>query len=106
MKRNLFDQLVRMRTLEQMSPLGLGGTFDPGEHAPDHVVKNVCAKVSTDLARRINDTVALVGCSKRQFLEAAFIAACDRVEEIQEQEGFHDWLAENSDVVEVSRDHA
>ena len=89
-----------------MSPLGLGGSFDPGEHAPEHMIKNVCAKVSTDLANRINETVASVGCNKRQFMEAALIAACDRVDQIQEEEGFHEWLDENAQALEVSRANA
>lgn len=50
--------------------------------------KNVCAKVSPQLAKRIDDVADLLGISKRRFLEAAFVDAIDRALSIMKEEGF------------------
>lgn len=54
------------------------------------VVKNVCAKVSVQLSDKIDEIVSLLGCSKRKFLEAAFLEAVDKAELIIMREGFYD----------------
>ena len=55
----------------------------------DHNVplKNVCAKVTPQLADQIDEIVAMLGVSKRRFLEAAFIEAVQRAHEIMKAEG-------------------
>lgn len=60
-------------------------------------LKNICAKVHPQLADRIDHVCTLLDISKRRFLEAAFIEACDMAESILEAEGVNDFLAALSD---------
>lgn len=55
-------------------------------------VKNVCAKVPPELSDEIDNIVALLHISKRQFLEAAFIDAVNRAKDIIQQEGVYEYL--------------
>lgn len=60
-------------------------------------IKNVCAKVSIELSDRIDELVGILGCSKRKFLEAAFLEAVDKAEMIIQREGFYEVFAPASE---------
>ena len=45
-------------------------------------LRQVCAKLSVELAERIDRTVSVLGISKRLFIERALIEALDQVDEI------------------------
>lgn len=60
---------------------------NPEWEPPQVAIKNVCAKVSVDLSDEIDEVVALLGISKRRFLEAAFIEAIAMARQIMEDEG-------------------
>jgi alkylhydroperoxidase family enzyme len=51
------------------------------------MLKNVCAKVTPDLAEEIDQVCDLLDVNKREFLEAAFIDAVGRAKAIFEGEG-------------------
>ncbi|WP_137911060.1 hypothetical protein [Ralstonia sp. 3PA37C10] len=55
--------------------------------------KNVCAKVHSWLSDEIDKVVDLLGISKRQFLEAAFIEAVNKAHAIIDAEGVHERFA-------------
>jgi flavin-binding protein dodecin len=58
-------------------------------------LKNVCAKVTPQLAARIDEVVDLLGVSKRRFLEAAFVEAVERAHQIMKAEGVWEVLGED-----------
>ncbi|HIE54731.1 MAG TPA: hypothetical protein EYP90_06060 [Chromatiaceae bacterium] len=58
-------------------------------------IKNVCAKVSYKLADEITDVCALLGVSKRAFVEAALIDAVAKSREILDEEGVYEYLKEH-----------
>lgn len=45
-------------------------------------LRQVCAKLSVELADRIDSTVSVLGISKRLFIERALIEALDQVDAI------------------------
>lgn len=55
-------------------------------------IKNVCAKVHISLSDRVDNVVSLLDISKRQFIEAALIGACDMSEETIKDLGVIDHL--------------
>lgn len=55
-------------------------------------IKNVCAKMSVQLVERLDNTISIIGCSKRRFVECALIAAMERAREIAEEEGLFEEL--------------
>lgn len=65
------------------------------EKAESGVIKNVCAKVSTQLADEIDGICALLGISKRRFLEAAMLEAVAKAKEIMDAEGVYQALEES-----------
>ncbi|KVE52961.1 hypothetical protein WI94_19305 [Burkholderia vietnamiensis] len=64
--------------------------FARSESVGDGVLRNVCTKVTPELADRIDAAVSLLGVSKRRFLEAAFIEALLKVEDLMRAEGVGD----------------
>lgn len=58
-------------------------------------LKNVCAKVSPELSADIDAVCALLGISKRRFLEAAFIDAVQQAYNVLRAEGVEDALADD-----------
>lgn len=60
-------QTVRSTTLE--------------EQFPQLRIKNVCAKLSGDLVDRLDNSLGILGMSKRDFIEMALIEALDRVDQ-------------------------
>jgi len=63
-------------------------------------VKNLCAKVSKNLAQQLEDRCSLLEINKRQFIEAAIMDAIARVDAVVEQEGLQEVLAERAAAVE------
>ena len=57
-------------------------------------LRNVCAKLSVELSDRIDQTVSVLGVSKRLFIERALIEAIEQAEamldEVGAWEGFED----------------
>lgn len=58
-------------------------------------LKNVCAKVTSQLSEEIDEVCALLGVHKRQFLEAAFIDAVATAREILRREGVFEVLGKS-----------
>lgn len=57
-------------------------------------IKNVCAKLSVSLSDRIDNTVGLLDMSKRQFIEAALITACDEAKKVIDDLGLIEHLTD------------
>ncbi len=51
------------------------------EQFPQLRIKNVCAKLSGDLVDRLDNSLGILGMSKRDFIEMALIEALDRVDQ-------------------------
>lgn len=56
------------------------------------LLRNVCAKLTVELSDRVDAMVALLGISKRVFIERALIEAIDRAEAAIEAVGALDDL--------------
>jgi hypothetical protein len=84
-----FDETVLVKVLERK----LNTDSDPiVEHLYENnegqvPIRNICAKITADLYDQISDYCNLLGISKRRFIEAALIAALDRVEQIIRERG-------------------
>jgi len=91
------DRLIRRGVLHNIQMLE-EGISDPRfldrliEEDETGQTKNVCAKLSVHLSKRIDESVDMLGCSKRRFIESALIAALERVEEIKDEENFDEVL--------------
>lgn len=88
MKRTNLDSLITEKSLALVN--GSGSDFlleQVTEQGGDLQIKNVCAKVTVQLSDDIDSIVGLLGISKRKFLEAAFIDAVARAQEIIKDEG-------------------
>ena len=57
---------------------------ESGDQIP---LRNVCAKLSPELADRLDSMVSVLGISKRLFIERALIEALDQCDEIVEAHG-------------------
>lgn len=92
--RSPFDSLVTQKALAFVASVGGPSDLVDAmiEAGGSIVTKNVCAKVSPELAAEIDDVVHLLGISKRRFLEAAYIEAVRRAKEIMEAEGVYEAL--------------
>lgn len=51
------------------------------EAFPQLRIKNVCAKLSGDLVDRLDNSLGILGMSKRDFIEMALVEALDRVDQ-------------------------
>ena len=49
------------------------------------LLKNVCARIGTSLADRLEESCILLGCSKRQFIEMSISNALLEFDEIAEE---------------------
>jgi hypothetical protein len=58
--------------------------------------RNVCAKVSPQLAERIDQVCQMLDIRKRAFLEAAFVEAIQKAEEIMRAEGVYEIMQEDA----------
>jgi len=104
MVRTPLDALITRKTLDFIYTHGNWGNGDVMDLIIDHAaengempfkLKNVCAKVSEELANKIDEVCGLLEISKRRFLEAAFIEAILKANEIMDKEGLWDCLEED-----------
>ena len=65
--REVDGVFVPAKTLEEISPIPL---------------RNVCAKLSVPLVERLDNALAILDISKRQFIELALIEALDKVDQV------------------------
>jgi hypothetical protein len=92
--RQHLNALVTERALVLLSSARGAGLLDA---IPEHRLvdmKNVCARLSPELAARLQQTVELLGVTRRRFLEAAIIDALDTADRILESEGVPDLFLE------------
>lgn len=54
-------------------------------------LRNVCAKLTVELSDRIDQTVSVLGVSKRLFIERALIEAMDQADAMLEEVGALDF---------------
>lgn len=89
--RSPLDALVTEKALHLVSGSGNAdlldhlGVVDQVENVGQ--IKNVCAKVSSQLADEIDNIVNVLDISKRRFLEAAMIEAVQKAKAIMDAEG-------------------
>jgi hypothetical protein len=86
-----FDSLVLEKKFHQLNWRTFNNPI--GDLPPDSIelieasgvqTKNLCAKVTPELAEQVDEVCASLGLSKRRFLEAAFITAVARAHEIMQ----------------------
>lgn len=90
MARTQLDALVTEKALHFVSTQRNADLLDMiGEDKLENAVqlKNVCAKVSAELAAEIDQVAGLLVISKRRFLEAAFVDAIAQAHQIMADEG-------------------
>lgn len=105
MKRTDFERVIMTHTLKVISDHrneGFGEVVLAQNEFPETFIKNVCTKVSSDLADEIDSVVALLGMTKRKFCEMAFIQALDAAKKIMREEGLYEVLSEEYPPSEVS----
>lgn len=93
---SFFDQYIQHRVLSfKFTNVDNGKLFDhlldSGQLVDTGSVelRNVCAKLSVELADRLDNTLGLIDMSKRQFIEMALIEALDKVDQaVQELDAF------------------
>lgn len=101
--RSPLDALVTEKALNFISTCRNADLLDLiAEDRLDHNIplKNVCAKVTPQLADEIDQVVGLLGVSKRRFLEAAYIEAVQRARAIMKAEGVWEAIDEEAAAVE------
>lgn len=103
MKRQRIDSIVTQKSLAlvNLHYTGFSGPdlleridIDAALGLPP--MKNVCAKLSSELSDRLDTTCSLLEISKRQFIEAALIDALAKAEEIMVSEGVYESMEEDS----------
>lgn len=86
-----FDSLVLEKKFHQLNWRTFNNPI--GDLSPESMelveasgvqTKNLCAKVTPELAEQVDEVCASLGLSKRRFLEAAFITAVARAHEIMQ----------------------
>jgi hypothetical protein len=55
------------------------------EETESEKVKNVCARLSIPLIEEIDNSIAILGCSKRRFIEVAVIEALRQFNDISKE---------------------
>lgn len=93
--RSPIDALVTEKSLSLIATSGNRDFLDlvlDGPIDANLPLKNVCAKVSSELSDEIDKVCDLLNISKRQFLEAAFLEALSKAHSIMESEGVHEAL--------------
>jgi hypothetical protein len=95
MKRTVLGSLVTEKALHIVN----GHDGFPGEALQKAeeagIMRNVCARVSTELADRVAVLSSMLDIRQRRFIEAALIDACDQADQIIEEEGVEKYLIEN-----------
>lgn len=59
-------------------------------------LRNVCAKMTAELSDRIDQTVSVLGISKRLFIERSLIEAMDQVDAMLEEVGALDFSSDEN----------
>lgn len=99
---SFFDQYIQHRVLSfKFTNVDNGKLFDRLLESGQIVdtgsveLRNVCAKLSVELADRLDNTLGLIDMSKRQFIEMALIEALDKVDQaVQELDAFEFYQGE------------
>ena len=81
-----FDQYIQYRALrfkfstvnDDLSPV-LEQAIEDGQTSLP--LRNVCAKLSPELVDRLDNSLSILGITKRQFIEMALVEALDRVDQ-------------------------
>jgi macrodomain Ter protein organizer (MatP/YcbG family) len=89
MKRTHLDRLITTHVLDRIAENG-EVTELALQNAPEGVTRQLCAKVSPQLAERVEQTCRILNLSKRRFIEAAIITALDEADQILEWEDFYE----------------
>jgi hypothetical protein len=92
-----FDQLIQYKTLDRMHSLSGSDLVDRVAVADDQKaqMKNVCALIHVSLFEELEGTCALLGLSKRQFIEACLIEGLARADKIVDEVGLHKAIYEH-----------
>lgn len=91
--RTPLDLLVTQRSLAVVAESGGDKIFDmvlDTAEAPE--IRNVCAKLSVQLADEIDSVCSVLDVSKRRFIEAALLEAVAKAKAIMDDEGVWDVL--------------
>lgn len=93
--RTPVDLIVTAAALKVVSGIGFHRSTDMvlDQNPEVKEFKNVCAKVHISLSDRIDEIVDVLGISKRAFLEAAMLEACDKAQSIISTEGVIEHLS-------------
>ena len=102
MKRTLFESLITEKSLHAISRYQGDYTMD-FMRQDDSPLKNVCARLSSELAMEVEQISALLDISKRVFIQAAIYDAVLKARQIIKDEGVEEFL---SDIADASRDPA
>ena len=97
MPRTQIDALVTLKSLEIIASneFLLDAVLDDRLGSTEQMpVRNVCAKISSELADRLDNLCSFLSISKRRFIEAAIIDALEKSGEIIREEGVNEHLAE------------
>lgn len=75
-----------MERMVESGSLGknVDGTFVPAQSLEDVCpipLRNVCAKLTVELVDRLDNSLSILGMSKREFIEMALIEALDKVDQ-------------------------
>lgn len=97
-----FNQFIQYRALAfKFERQNIDLTEHFTENAPDGVepipLRNVCAKLTVQLAERIDNTAAVLGVTKRLFIEKALIDAMDRADAMLASVGAFDDLEQGGE---------
>lgn len=88
---NQIDEFLTWRILDAKfgSVLyeGLDHLIENADEIGNVKLRNVCAKLSSQLADRLDNTVGLLDVSKRRFIEIALVDAMNRADELMKQHG-------------------
>lgn len=73
---NSADNIAKAAKHEDGTPV----TLDEIYASQGIELKNVCAKLSSQLVERMDNTLGILGMTKREFIELALIEALERVD--------------------------
>lgn len=98
--RTILNALLLEKTLVRISELNTANLYEDAlEHAEELgqlQTRNVCAKVETVIADRLDSICHDLQVQKRLFIETAIVYAMDRAQEIMAEEGLNDLLNEEN----------
>lgn len=104
--RSPLDALITERSLSFINTVSGTSVIDLVESGQIQTkgelthIKNVCAKVPVFISEEIDQVCALLGLSKRLFIEKALMEALDQARAIMEKEGVFDIQEELAAIAE------